>query len=116
MTVNSLKAVKSDYYACQRSMRGLGDQTGSGVHVYHRGPLVACHSTAPPPVEEYEAWLAAHPVGKRGKSVVTAAKLRRMVQMKRNGCGLVEIGRGCGGLSGGTVHKWLNLLPSGLSA
>lgn len=90
--------------------------TRNTFHADHKGVYLRMHSAAPPPVEEYEAWLAANPVGKKGKSPVTGTKLRRMVVMRRNGCSLTEITRAVGMTAASAAKRWLDLLPSGLSA
>lgn len=97
------------------AVRGMRDQSGSGAHLYHKGIFVACHSAAPPPVAEYEAWLE----GQRKKAsrhlALTGPRLRRMVVMKRSGSSLKEIGAAAG-LSGPSAGRWLHALPPELAA
>lgn len=74
----------------------------------HMGGLVAMHSKAPPPVAEYDAWLAALPNRRGGR--ITGAKLRRAVIMRRQGASLEECGLAIGFRVPG-IHKWLRRLP-----
>jgi hypothetical protein len=93
---------------------GRGTNT---VHAGHHGGLLRMHSAAPPPPAEYDAWLQAQATEKTkyGHTVVSGAKLRRAVVMRRNGCALAEIGRSLG-VSGKTACLWLGSLPEELRA
>ena len=101
----------------QRNAASLRDQTGGGARSVHIGVFARIHSEAPPPVEEYETWLALQLAGTRGvkPNEITGAKLRRAVVMRRNGCGYREIGQSLA-RSGHNVKAWLERLPEGLRA
>jgi len=68
-----------------------------------------------PPVDQYEKFVHKMLAGTRGKPkcVMTGAKLRRAVTMKRNGCSMNEI-RDAVGISVSTFYVWLGLLPEGM--
>ncbi len=96
----------------------LGVGHGSGCHYYHIGPLVRAHSAAPPPVLEYDAWVAAHTVSPKegGRKIrLDGRTLRRVVVMRRNGCTFKEIG-GSIGASANIARRWLAALPPELAA
>jgi hypothetical protein len=77
------------------------------------GSFLAARSAVPPPVVEYERWFVSVR-GKTGKTSIDGRKLRRIVQMARNGCGASEIGASVG-MAGGTVRGWLARLPAELA-
>lgn len=84
----------------------------STMHLVSKAPFVLCRPQAVPPLSEYEAWLTANPVGKRGHSRISALKLRRAVQMKRGGQTLKDIECAVGM----QMHAWLGKLPPELAA
>lgn len=73
-------------------------------------PYVRCQPRAVPPLEEYEKWLVANPVGKRGHSTITAKKLRRAVIMRRGGQPMTDINW----VVGMNIYGWLAKLPEEL--
>lgn len=101
------------------AVRGMHDQSGSGAHIYHKGHYATIHSSAPPPIEEYERWLSERSAGfdplKGRRPPIAATKLRRMVVMRRQGSSLKECGDAVG-LGFSQAKVWLDLLPEGLSA
>lgn len=111
---SSVGAARRSHSRNLASIRGLRDQSGSSSHVYHVGPLVAMHSSAPPPVAMYEEWLETQLSGTR-PAIITGTKLRRMVVMRRQGSTLAECG-GAVGLSDARAKRWLDALPEGLAA
>jgi hypothetical protein len=102
-------------YRNEAAIRGMTADGGSGAHLWHMAPYVACQSVPPPPIEQYEAWLIGNPIGKHARSAITASKLRRAVIMKRGGQTLRDIGRAIG-MAGPSVGNWLAKLPQELRA
>lgn len=91
----------------------------SGVQQLHLGAYATVHSAAPPPVAEYDEWLAARAPkcrnGVRSRAFnMTGAKLRRAVVMRRQGETLAEAGRAIG-IGGPALMDWLARLPSHLA-
>jgi hypothetical protein len=117
MTVESFRTARHDASRYGKATRTFKNQSGGNARGYHAGTLLACHSAAPPPVEEYDRWLEATLTDRQKRHAqVTGTKLRRMVVMKRNGCSLTEIGRGCGGFNPKFASNWLAKLPPELAA
>jgi hypothetical protein len=93
-----------------------GTSNRDSVFAPHTGFRLACHSAAPPPIAEYDAWLESiRSDDPRGKLKVTGAKLRRLAIMRRDGRTFKECGSA---LSMSTViaMRWINRLPQGLAA
>lgn len=115
--MKSIRSVKRQYYKNKQALAGLRDQTGSGMHLFHRGIYAAVHSTPPPPVAEYDRWLAGYcetlATSARAKVGVDGATLRRWVIMRRQGSSQKECGS-ARGMSGEVVCRWLNRLPEEL--
>lgn len=79
----------------------------SNMHLVSKAPFVLCRAQTVPPLSEYEAWLAANPIRKKGHSTITAMKLRRAVIMRRGGQTIGDI-RAAVGTS---IGHWLAKLP-----
>jgi hypothetical protein len=103
--------------ATYRAVKHIKADSGSGCHMYHMATELRCHSIAPPPVEQYEEWLAsAKSSDPRGKTSLTGMKLRRAVIAIRNGCSQTEAARAVGLASAGALNRWLQKLPLELAA
>ena len=81
----------------------------------HQGDRLAMHSHRAPDVAEYQAWLDSLPSERARHNLPTAAKLRRMVIARREGCTLKECGDAIG-RSYATVCTLLSRLPKEISA
>lgn len=76
--------------------------------------FIPARSAEPPPVADYDAWFASN-MGKHAHSDFSGRKLRRAVQMVRNGCNHREIADALG-TSTNAVGAWLRKLPPELRA
>jgi hypothetical protein len=112
-------SIKQQALATWRATRSIKSDSGSGAHLYHMATFLHCQSKAPPPITAYEAWLsqyhAEHNPSGRGVKNVTGSKLRRAVVMRRNGCGLSEVGSVIG-MGSSALKRWLDMLPPELAA
>lgn len=117
MTIEKVISARNDYYATHRAIRGMKNSEGGNARLVHLGIGVAIHSKAPPPVEEYDAWVEGIICQAKANRLpdITGTKLRRMVIVRRQGGSLKECGAAVG-KSCSYAQKWLAKLPEGLAA
>lgn len=119
MSIEKVGSARKDGYLCDKATRGFKRQNHH-ASIVHLGPMAAIRSATPPPVVEYDAWLAERApdcrngVRSRGFNM-TGAKLRRMVVMRRQGCTGQDIGLALG-ITAIAANGWLRKLPEGLTA
>lgn len=116
MTVERANALRASMHSSRRAIKGWQSEEGGQSKVYHKGVFLRMQAAAPPPVAEYDHWLAGMASSDpRGKSAMTGAKLRCAVVMVRQG-GLQKSISTALGVSQACVSKWLALLPPELAA
>lgn len=90
-----------------------GERCSGGIRLVSLAHLISVQNRAIPTADEYQKWFdGVRSPDPRAKSPITGAKLRRAVQMVRNGCSQAEISRAIGT----NATRWLKMLPPELAA